>query len=204
MTDAERLAMDAIVYAAEMVKSYMQEVTGAFDAPHVRMRPKVYPDGDQWCALYGENLQEGVCGFGNTPVNACYDFDKNWCSQTLLDGVIAAPCYMSDAGRDSLSRDLIRALTPADLAALVAEKCWQPIETAPKDGTSILSRNDEYGIRETYWRFYGEGSPAKGLFDKGHGPSGAWNWSEPQNHWASSWKPTHWMPLPAAPAPGGK
>lgn len=24
-------------------------------------------DGDKWCALAGENLQEGVAGFGDTP-----------------------------------------------------------------------------------------------------------------------------------------
>jgi hypothetical protein len=29
---------------------------------------KSYPDGDQWCALLGENLQEGEAGFGNTPI----------------------------------------------------------------------------------------------------------------------------------------
>lgn len=27
-------------------------------------------DGDQWCALYGANLQEGIAGFGNTPFMA--------------------------------------------------------------------------------------------------------------------------------------
>ena len=57
-------------------------------APHVLMRPAVYPDGNQWCALYGEALQMGVAGFGETPAKACADFDHNWRSQTLsaLDG----------------------------------------------------------------------------------------------------------------------
>ena len=27
-------------------------------------------DGDQWCALYGEDLQVGVAGFGETKVDA--------------------------------------------------------------------------------------------------------------------------------------
>jgi len=27
-------------------------------------------DGDKWCALVGENLQEGVAGFADTPTNA--------------------------------------------------------------------------------------------------------------------------------------
>ena len=52
-------------------------------APHVIFKPKVYPDGNQWCALYGEDLMMGVCGFGDTPAKACADFDKNWSSQRL-------------------------------------------------------------------------------------------------------------------------
>lgn len=27
-------------------------------------------DGSQWCALVGENLQEGIAGFGDTPLDA--------------------------------------------------------------------------------------------------------------------------------------
>jgi hypothetical protein len=52
-------------------------------APHVLMRVRVFPDGDQWCALYGEDLQMGVAGFGKTPENACANFDHNWKQQTL-------------------------------------------------------------------------------------------------------------------------
>jgi hypothetical protein len=50
----------------------------ARQAPHVLMRPSVFPDGNMWCALYGTNLQEGVAGFGETPEKACGDFDKHW------------------------------------------------------------------------------------------------------------------------------
>lgn len=32
-------------------------------------------DGDQFCILWGENLQTGVAGFGKTPVEAMYAFD---------------------------------------------------------------------------------------------------------------------------------
>lgn len=47
-------------------------------APHVLMRPRIFPDGDMWCALYGDNLQEGVAGFGVTPATACKAFDDAW------------------------------------------------------------------------------------------------------------------------------
>lgn len=35
-------------------------------------------DGDQWCALAGDNLQSGVAGFGHTPSDAVADFKSNF------------------------------------------------------------------------------------------------------------------------------
>lgn len=61
------LARMAIVEAAAFVA-----------APHTRMRPRVYLDGTAWCALYGESIMEGVCGFGASPAEACADFDRAW------------------------------------------------------------------------------------------------------------------------------
>ncbi len=46
--------------------------------PSLQMRPKVYLDGNQWGALYGENLQEGVCAFGDSPDAAMHAFDVAW------------------------------------------------------------------------------------------------------------------------------
>jgi hypothetical protein len=31
---------------------------------------RVYKDGDQWCALFGVNLQDGECEFADTPDEA--------------------------------------------------------------------------------------------------------------------------------------
>ena len=41
-------------------------------------KPKIFKDGNQWCALYGYNIQDGVAGFGNSPALAYEDFDRNW------------------------------------------------------------------------------------------------------------------------------
>lgn len=46
--------------------------------PFMLLRPPIYPDGDQWCVLLGENLMEGVAGFGPTPDEAAAAFDKAW------------------------------------------------------------------------------------------------------------------------------
>ncbi|MEM9448677.1 MAG: hypothetical protein AAGA75_09090 [Cyanobacteria bacterium P01_E01_bin.6] len=37
---------------------------------NVEVPIKVYPDGMMWCALWGENLQSGVAGFGRSPNEA--------------------------------------------------------------------------------------------------------------------------------------
>lgn len=53
-------------------------------APHVLMRPHLAKDGNMWSFLYGDNIQEGVCGFGETVEAAAADFDKNWRTEKIL------------------------------------------------------------------------------------------------------------------------
>lgn len=42
------------------------------------LKPKLYKDGNEWCVLYGENIQEGIVGFGNTPLKAILDWNHQW------------------------------------------------------------------------------------------------------------------------------
>lgn len=49
------------------------------------LNPRIFIDGNQWCVLYGENIQDGVCGFGDTPYKAVLDFNNRW--NTQLDRV---------------------------------------------------------------------------------------------------------------------
>ena len=53
--------------------------------PSVMFRPQISIDGNQWCALYGENLQDGVAGFGDSPALAMEAFDKAF--QEKLDAL---------------------------------------------------------------------------------------------------------------------
>ncbi len=48
------------------------------ERPFMLLRPRIFQDGDQWCALLGDNLQEGVCAFGDSPSKASYEWDKAW------------------------------------------------------------------------------------------------------------------------------
>ena len=46
--------------------------------PFTIYRAKLFKDGNQWCALYGNNLQEGVSGFGDSPAKAVRAFNIAW------------------------------------------------------------------------------------------------------------------------------
>ena len=46
--------------------------------PCILFKPRLFRDGDQWLALFGDNLQEGVAGFGDTPDAAMRAFDEAW------------------------------------------------------------------------------------------------------------------------------
>ena len=49
--------------------------------PSVLFRPKLSMDGNQWCALYGDNLQDGCAGFGDSPDKAMLAFDAEWAKE---------------------------------------------------------------------------------------------------------------------------
>jgi len=44
---------------------------------------KPFKDGNQWCFLYGDNIQDGICGFGDTIDIAAWDFYTNLKSEKL-------------------------------------------------------------------------------------------------------------------------
>jgi len=61
---------------------------------------------------------------------------------------------------------------------------WQPIETAPRDGSDMLITNG----REVVVAFFDEREEYRGF-----------NWCA-GDHFPTPW-PTHWMPLPDLPQP---
>lgn len=73
-----QVAANAIAHSAQMVQASMQEAASMYATPSAVFKPRLSIDGDQWCALYGENLQDGVAGFGKSPAHAMADFDANW------------------------------------------------------------------------------------------------------------------------------
>ena len=67
-----------IDFAARMAGAAIQTAVSEYERPSVLFRPKLYMEGAQWCALYGDDLQNGVAGFGDSPSAAMHDFDDQW------------------------------------------------------------------------------------------------------------------------------
>jgi len=78
LTEDSNMAANAICFAADMAKAAWQEAAWEYQRPSVVFRPHLSKDGNMWCALLGDNLQEGVAGFGDTPAKAMYAFDVAW------------------------------------------------------------------------------------------------------------------------------
>ncbi|MDO9093380.1 MAG: hypothetical protein Q7U99_12190 [Rubrivivax sp.] len=77
-------------HAALMVQASIQAAAARYEAPSAVYRPRLSIDGDQWCALYGDNLQDGVAGFGKSPADAMWNFDQAW-TRRLTANVRAEP-----------------------------------------------------------------------------------------------------------------
>jgi len=45
------------------------------------LKPAIKKDGSAWCCLYGDNIQDGIAGFGDTPNMAVLDFIQKYYSK---------------------------------------------------------------------------------------------------------------------------
>ena len=98
---------------------------------------------------------------------------QNWTDEQILDLV-----------RDSSDREW--EIWQAAMAHKEAD-AWQPINTAPRDGTTLLLRS-------------AKGRIASGDFGQPIGWANPKCWIWPY----LNQEPTHWQPLPAAPLPQGE
>jgi len=102
----------------------------------------------------------------------------------------AIEAYAKDTGAEDWQLDgwinsAIRAALEAALSAQVQDvPGWQDISTAPRDGTTVLLYAPGWDSPKTGWTY------------------GKDDWRDcPYSHKGSeNYLPTHWMPLPAAPA----
>ena len=74
----QSMAANAICHAANMSQAAVESALGHYTTPSAVWKPRLSMDGNKWCALYGEDLQSGIAGFGDSPAEAMWDFDKAW------------------------------------------------------------------------------------------------------------------------------
>lgn len=65
-------------YINEVAAQAYRRIEECLTEPCSIYRPSLSIDGDQWCALYGEDLQSGVAGFGKSPELAMLAFNQAW------------------------------------------------------------------------------------------------------------------------------
>lgn len=118
---------------------------------------------------------------------------------TTPDHIFVTPAWARtfDEKTDPVEREYVRR-DPAVLAELPEVRDqWQPIETAPKDGTQVLCCS--LGADDRPMIFVGHWAHVPTMFSSIHiepGPDG-WAWV---CGFSAILQPTHWMPLPAPPA----
>lgn len=74
----DHLRMLNLGHYAEMAMRAAQDAANEQMRPCVVFKPTLSMDGNQWCALLGANLHDGVAGFGDSPAAAMYAFDIEW------------------------------------------------------------------------------------------------------------------------------
>lgn len=62
----------------QLAASAKQQREEKMSRPSYMLRPRLFIDGNQWCALHGKDMQFGVCGFGDSPEDAYSAFDNAW------------------------------------------------------------------------------------------------------------------------------
>lgn len=112
------MAANAVAHEAFCAGQAWQQAASAQERPSVLWKPRLFRDGDQWCALLGENIQDGVVGFGSSPDAAMQAFDVAW-REDLSDHLEAQPtqCF-ADAYQGAMEEVAIwkkRALEAEDL-----------------------------------------------------------------------------------------
>jgi hypothetical protein len=86
-----QIAANGIIHEASKAFAEWADAAWQQTRPSVLFRPAISADGTMWCALLGDNLQEGVAGFGETPEAAMRAFDKAWTNERTPKAIARAP-----------------------------------------------------------------------------------------------------------------
>lgn len=69
---------------SEIIETQLKLITKQVETEHQKQRPfmllkpKLFMEGNQWAAMYGDEPSLSLLGFGDTPEEAARDFDHAW------------------------------------------------------------------------------------------------------------------------------
>jgi len=72
------MLMGSISEYAMMAGYAIQNAAASWEEWSILLKPRLFIDGDKWCALYGANIQDGIAGFGDSPAKAFENFNVNF------------------------------------------------------------------------------------------------------------------------------
>jgi hypothetical protein len=130
-----------------------------------------------------DRLNEIERAYGSTgalreALAGCIEAIGEWSRPTGMNGMRSMP---DTHPLNVAARKARTALSGSPAPSTEGLREWQPIETAPRDGTEILTFSDRIGLGNMvlYW--------ADGY------------WREKANGLGLKYEPTHWQPLPPSP-----
>ena len=147
----------------------------------------------------------------------CGGSDLAVATRKLRNGAFATRIACIDCDADGPPTDVEHEYEAAATAAVAWNRRafgWQPIETAPKDGSYILAWVPDFGCSIVRWFDERKSGPVYGA-DSINAPSMQSGWigdneevfstiEFPDGNVIEGAQPTHWMPLPEPPEVGEK
>jgi len=93
----------------ELLKSLQQKQPDYKEAVQLVFEEELTPfkDGNQWCFLLGRNLQDGICGFGDTILDAAVDFYKDYMNTKINIGELKISMARQEQPEVDLEKDAV-------------------------------------------------------------------------------------------------
>lgn len=91
-----------------LITSLQQEQPDYKEAVQLVFEEELTPfkDGNQWCFLLGRNLQDGICGFGDTILDAAVDFYKDYTNTKIHIGELKISMAQQEQPEVDLEKEI--------------------------------------------------------------------------------------------------
>ena len=85
MSDSVEYLTNVVREIRDSLESLRYAEFDLVNSPFGLLKPVMSMDGNQFCFLLGDNLQEGLAGFGDTPRLAAVDFNKQFNEYSIMN-----------------------------------------------------------------------------------------------------------------------